>query len=213
MAFGFFFNMEKLSLGIAKKYAKKLTNNNYLLELEFEPPCIDEDNLLPNMEYGFIVITQLCCFVESFLNTILNACMNYSGDKLLRCSIEEKIDIIFLHYQQDFSEIKGSYEYETFRKVTKIRNEMTHFKKTYVGDGSQTPNFSIKGEKIGDFFTQKSMCEYCDNVEKLCEMIAQKLNLGINNSVDIIECDGRDELVNYIYDPVNTDIDPSRFEE
>jgi len=50
------------------------------------------------MKNGFVIITQLNVFFESFLNTILSSCMEYNGEKLLKCSIDEKIEMI--HYKK-----------------------------------------------------------------------------------------------------------------
>lgn len=97
MAFGFFFNMEKLSLIIAENHINNMTNNNYEDDV-----FLDSKNLLINLENGFVALTQLNCYFESFLNTIINSCMNYDGEIILKCSIEEKLEIIFMHYEKTY---------------------------------------------------------------------------------------------------------------
>ena len=59
MAFGYFMNMEKLSLTIAEKHISYMTENNY------EDDCfLNIEKLINNIESGFVVITQLSCYFE-----------------------------------------------------------------------------------------------------------------------------------------------------
>ena len=61
MAFSFYMNMERLSLEIAESHISNMTNNNY------EDDCfLKEQDLINNIKNGFVVITQLSCFFESF---------------------------------------------------------------------------------------------------------------------------------------------------
>lgn len=83
-------NMEKLTLEIINEHILFMTDYNY----EFET-FLSIDKLTNNMKNGFIIITQLNCFIESFLNTIINSCMDYNGESLLKCNIEEKMDLFF----------------------------------------------------------------------------------------------------------------------
>ena len=68
MSFGYFMNMEKLSLRIVEKHLPYMTDNNY------EDDCfLNIEELINNIENGFVIITQLSCYFESFLNTVINA--------------------------------------------------------------------------------------------------------------------------------------------
>ena len=206
MAFGYYMNMEKLSLEIAKKHISQMTNDNYL-----DDTFLDMDKMKNNLENGFVVITQMSCFFESFLNTIINACMHYNGDTLLKCSVSEKIDIIFMHYKKDWKEISGQHPWGIFRMTTKVRNEMIHFKKTFVGFGSYLPDFELGGRNVSSFFTKQSMEKIYQGHIELAQLIAQELGLSIFENIGIFEGDGRDGLVNYVYCE-DIDIDDSRFE-
>lgn len=124
MAFGFFMNMERISLDIAKGHINYMTNDNMEDDV-----FLDQQKLEINIKNGFIIITQLITFLESFLNTILNNCIKYKDKELLKVSIDEK------------------------------------------------------------------------------------LNLNVFHNINIFECDGRDGLVNYVYDKELTMIDESRYEE
>lgn len=209
MSFSFYMNMEKLSVMIAKEHIDHMTNDN----MDLKDGCIiDADRLLNNIKNGFICITQMNCYMESFLNTIISSCIGYEGETLLKCSHEEKFDIIFLHYHKDFAEIKAQNAWALYKKTTKVRNEMIHFKKTYVGEGTAVPDFKLAGEYVKDFFTQDQMKILLNAHIELAERIAKTLELTISDSVDVLACDGRDGLVNYIYVEKTTDIDESRFE-
>ena len=207
MSFGYFMNMEKLSLTIAEKHISYMTDDNYEDDV-----FLDVEKLTNNIENGFVVITQLSCYFESFLNTIINACMNYDGETLLKCSVEEKIDLIFMHYQKDWAVVKGKNPWSIYKKTTRVRNEMIHFKKTYITDGTGLPNFELGKQRVAEFFTKKNMEVVQNGYINLTELIAATLGLKIFKEIDIFECDGRDGLVNYVYDDDNIDIDESRFE-
>ena len=208
MAWGFFMNMERLSLDIAKEHAKNMTNDNMEDDI-----FLDETKIKNNIKNGFIVITQLNTFIESFLNTILNNCIGYNEKELLKTSVDEKLEIIFLYYKKDLSIVKSQHTWERYKRIIKVRNEMIHFKKTYIGDGSWIPNFSIANIEAKTFFTQSYMEDSISQIILLGDIIAKELNLNTFHNINVFECDGRDGLVNYVYDKYMINIDESRFEK
>lgn len=115
MSFGNFMNMEKLTLEIIDEHISYMTDNNY----EFET-FLSIDKLTNNMKNGFVIITQLSCFIESFLNTIINSCMDYNGESLLKCNIEEKMDLVFLYYKKKWSNIKGQNPWAIYKKLQEL---------------------------------------------------------------------------------------------
>ena len=138
--------------------------------------------------------------------------MNYNGEVLLKCSVDEKIDFIFMHYQKDLQNVKGQNPWEIYKKTTKVRNEMIHYKKTYIGDGIGIPDFKLGGQGVAQFFTQQNMTKIKNGYVRLAELISTNLGLNISKDIQIFECDGRDGLVNYVYSKTNTNIDESRYE-
>ena len=104
MAFGYYMNMERMTLDIAREHLNYMTNDNMLYDV-----FLDEIKLINNVKNGFIIITQLNVFVESFVNTILNKCIGYNKEQLLKTSVDEKLEIIFLYYKKDFSIIKSQH--------------------------------------------------------------------------------------------------------
>ena len=207
MSFGNFMNMEKLTLEIINDHISNMTDDNYEVET-----FLSIDKLTNNMKNGFVIITQLSCFIESFLNTIINSCMDYNGESLLKCNIEEKMDLVFLYYKKEWSNIKGQNPWAIYKKTTKVRNEMIHFKRTYIGDGTGIPNFEFGGQKVSGFFTQSNMKSLTEKHIELAKLIADALELSIYEEGSIFECDGRDGLVNYVYDKNMIDVDETRFE-
>ena len=90
---------------------------------------------------------------------------------------------------------------------------MIHFKKTYIGHGSGTPDFTLGGESAANFFTKKSLEKALSDLIKLTHLIADSIGLNIFENINVIECDGRDGLVNYVYNKQDIEIDESRFDE
>lgn len=206
MAFSFFLNMEQLALEIAKQHIECMTDENHqLFDGIIDDIYLDFDVFKNNLSNGFVAITQLSCYIESFINTILNSCINYQGETLLKKSIDEKIEIIFLYYHKDFSSIKKTHYYESYRIATRIRNELIHFKHTYVCESSWLTNFEICKQPVAVFFTKKHLTKIYNNYISLCKLIASTLELTIHENVDIFACDGKDTIVNYV---MNSDILP-----
>lgn len=202
MSFSYYLNMEQLSLQIAKQHILNMTDTIYCDDVG-----LDWEKSINNIQNGFVVVTQLNCYIESFLNTIINACIGYDKELLLKCSIDEKIELIFMHYNKSFDEIKGQHTWGSFRKTQKIRNEMIHFKKTYIGDGTEIPNFELGRQNVADFFTKGNMQKTLQEHVALAKSIANTLGLRIYESVEIFQCDGMDDLVNYVYDPNKVHVD------
>lgn len=208
MAFEYYMNMEKISLDIAKEHIENMTDDNMEDDI-----FLDEEKLKNNIKNGFVVITQLITFLESFLNTILNTCVEYKGKELLKSSIDEKLEIIFLYYKKDLSIVKSQHYWECFRRILKVRNEMIHYKISSIGMGTGIPDFLFAGIEAKSFFTRQYMQEATDKIIVLGDLIANELNLRIFHDINIFECDGRDGLVNYIYDEEKIMIDETRYEE
>ena len=90
---------------------------------------------------------------------------------------------------------------------------MIHFKKTYVGDGSGIPDFQLCGERVAEFFTKENIKILLEGHIELAKSIASELSLQIFEKINVFECDGRDGLVNYVFDETILYIDESRFQE
>lgn len=209
MARCFYLNMEQLSIQVAREQAALMTDSNRFDD-ERLYIFIDETKFIPNIKRGMIVITMLTCYIESFLNSIISSCLNYEGDTLLKLSMEEKMDVIFLSDPELLKSIKSRNEYRVYKKTNQIRNELIHFKKSWISDGSGLMSVTIKKHNLESYFTKTQMEFCCDCYEKLLKMIASNKGLSIYKNVGIIACDGRDGLVNYVFKKDGVDIDDSR---
>lgn len=194
MAFSFYFNMEKLALEIANEHLENMTDDNMYDDL-----WLDDNKLSNNLKNGFIIITQLITFFESFLNSILIDCIGYSGEKLLKCSNDEKIEIIFMHYKKQFNNIKSSHLWENHIKNNRIRNELIHFKEINIGDGGMLPDFYICKVSVKDFFIKSNITNIIKKYVELVELISSTLGLKIYHDVEIFACDGKSDEVKYVY--------------
>lgn len=128
MSFGYYMNMEKISLEIAEEHIDFMEDN--LLDEKLND-CLDIDKTILNIKNGFVAITQLVTFIESFLNTIITTCMLNENELFLKMNIEEKLELICMYYKKDSQEIKSKHYWEYFKKMNKIRNELIHYKKRF----------------------------------------------------------------------------------
>lgn len=207
MAFSYFFNMEKLSLSIAQEHIQGMTEDMNYIDNFF-----DDDKLINNLKNGFVELTMLNSFIESFVNTIIDSCMKYDGEVLLKCSIDEKIEIIFMYYGKDFRVLKSKDAWGTYKSASKVRNELIHFKKSYIGDGTGTPDFMIGKQRISDFFIRSKLEKIYEKYIELTDLIANMIGLKIYKEIGVFGCDGKDGLVNYVFNPEEIIVDDDRFE-
>lgn len=207
MSFGYYMNMERLSLEIAKEHIELMEENIQDSQIcEF----IDIDKMITNIKNGFVVITQLMTFIESFLNTIITTCMIEKNELFLKMSIDEKVEIICLYYRVKSSKIKGIHYWEVLKKMTKIRNELIHYKNSLICECIAISDYSIANESVKKYFIKSNMQKIMEQIVKLASHIAKVLGLRINKNVNIIECDARDGLTSYVFDEKIIDIDPDR---
>jgi len=195
MAFHYYFNMEPLALRIAQTHINNMTNNNYI---DGEDVFLDELKTINNLENGFVCLTQLSCYFESFLNTIITKCISYDGDVLLRCSIDEKLEIIYMHFNKDLLELKSSHFWQNYRQSTKVRNEMIHYKKTSIGWGGEIPQFKIGNQEVATYFTKDNMQNIFSKYKSLCSLIVKHLDLKISEDISIFSCDGTGYSLHYV---------------
>lgn len=195
MSFNNYINTENLSLEVVEDHINYMTNDNYTAD-----KVIDIDKLTNNIKIGFVIITQLNCYFESFINTIINYCIGCDKDSILKRSIEEKLDIICVYYKKELSNVKSRDEWEKYKIATRVRNEMIHFKRTYIGEGVGIPIFKIGGQVVSDYFTKDNMNLIKEKHIALTKNIADTFGLDINTDKTIFSCDAKDGLANYVYD-------------
>lgn len=199
MSVGFYMNMEKMSLNIVKEHLQYMTNDNILKGFE-DLKYLDQEKLEANIKNGFIIITQLSIFIESFLNTILNNCVKYESENILKSKIEEKLEIIFLYYRKELITVRSNNYWKIFKEMTSVRNEMIHFKGVEIDDGLGLFDFKIKNISVNCYFTKGNMENLIDKIIKLSELIAEQLDLKIFSDINIFQCDAKDGIGYYVYE-------------
>lgn len=164
--------MEPLLISIAEDNISKMWEN---MEDDIILGFLDHSKIEDNFRYGFIAITAIVNFVESFLNTIIRDCI-YSkssiGSKLyteneesididdrnekLKQNITKKIDFICNYYGLERSLIKGGKEFFRFSELNEIRNNLVHYKIKWECEGLSISDFSLsKNKTFKNFFSKR----------------------------------------------------------
>lgn len=191
MAFKYYLNMEQLMLDAAKEHISNMSDNNCK-----EDTFLDYDKISNNLKNGFIVITMLISFIESFLNSIIYLYIDEKAD--LRKDINEKMKIIFDYYEKDKRCITKTTLWMKYKETANVRNELIHFKKCFMAYGGDIPDVNIGGKLIGEYFIKSEMMKIYDNHKMLAKMIANELGLQVFNDVKIFQCDEAVEPCHYV---------------
>ena len=165
----------------------------------FDDECkefLDLKKLENNIKNGFIAITQFKVFIESLLNTIINL----KGD--LSCldieNIFNKMKYVCSIYDKDFSFIEKNKCLKTFKKMNRLRNNMIHYKNSFIYDGTAIYDFEIGKVSVKKYFTKFNFEKLFNQVIELGDLIAKTLGLIVRNDISIFECDGKDGITGYI---------------
>ena len=205
MAFGIFLNFEKVSVEIIEEQIAKMTNNNVIHYGDPTLDELDEENFIKNLKNGSVAIVFIQNLFETSLNTILRRRAEISETDILKSSISVKLQIISLIYGFELSTIKSDHSYEIYREIEKIRNDITHFKSNILCEATLFPadvkiDLGTSKKPLATIFTQDYISEGYKQVKKLIELICSKCGLYINEDAQIIDCDGRDALCEFIVD-------------
>ena len=193
-----------LILVIFRRNDRKYNENEY-------PDFLDMDKVTYNIKHGFIAITQLIIFLESFFNTIINKCMLKNNELLLKMNINEKLEVICLYYKKEPCLIKSKNFWDTYLKLNRIRNELIHYKDSLINESSAIQDFKIGNISVKEIFIKSKMKKNYKHIIKLTEHIANILELKINKKINIIECDAKDSLTDYVYDQKKLDLEEDDF--
>lgn len=195
MSHKFCLNMELLSLSIAETCISKMTNSNYsaLSSEEAWPYAHDEEALKNNLSAGFIAVTMLHCYYESFLNTILRDFLGYNPEgSVIKGGEAAKLEIIFNGNEDKLIRIKNEAYWRDAHRILKLRNHLIHYKNNMSDEYSSYPpikSWEIGNEILNDFFL-KAEVEKCSNAIKLLVSdIAHVMNLEVGKETDPIICD------------------------
>jgi hypothetical protein len=197
-------NIEPLTLEVVDEHIDKMTEKNTIYDKDADLEIMPEDILLNNIKHGYVVVSMLTSYVESTLNTILRDCVGYFGDILLKLSVDEKLELLYMHYKVNISTLRSFHQWETYTKMRKIRNALTHYKDNhigYIGHGMGLPQqWSKPYDIIGDFFTTRQMRKAKNDTMSMLAKIAEDFRLSINQNAKVFSCPDYDELPS-VYKP------------
>jgi len=200
-------NLEILALEIAVTHIGMMTDSNAYFDTSVELEISDEAAFINNIKNGWITVSMLCNYVESIINTILRDCVNCDSDGLLKSSISDKLDILYLYYKADISVLKKEHYWETFKKLTRIRNELTHYKRNHIGAmgyGYGVPlSWRKPFEDIDDYFTQSKMNKVKNEILQFCNNFVRDLGLVISPQARLF--DDMEDAVPFVYKPSDYD--------
>ena len=204
MAATWYMNLEVLALEIVDECLVKMTQTNTIYDDDAELDIMPEELFHNNLKQGCIIVSMLNNYVESMVNTIFRECVGYCGERLMRLNIEEKIELLYMHYKADISEIQKLHFWESFQRLKKIRNELTHYKNNYIGavgfGYGVLQQFPKPLNGIGEYFTASEMQRAKNNIVALIARIATDFGLQVNTQVQLFSSPEHEQWTS-IYDP------------
>jgi hypothetical protein len=191
MAFHYYINMEMLALDIANESINRMTDSNILYDENGNVEESDWDAFQNNFKNGWIVVSMMNNYIECIINTILRDCVCYNGEKLLKASMEEKLEILYMYYKTDITVIKSEHYWGELKKLIKIRNELTHFKNNYIGISGSVPlSWNKPLDEVGDYFTSIKIKKVKNKIITLANKIVSDLGLAINTNAGLLYGEG-----------------------
>ena len=197
MAWRLYFNMEKVAIDLIKENLEQMTNENFP-EMDFSNydffDKIDFIQIENNIKRGFLISTLICSLVEASINNILIKSVDNIDDRTFESSNENKIYILSVKHQFNYSEIKGHHLYKKFKDINKIRNELIHFKNNDIGQGQIVTSIPLRNigkiRNLEDIFIKSELQKYFENALKLIKLFCNKCGLSMYQDCGILTCDG-----------------------
>ncbi len=210
MAFSIFLNFEKLSTKIIEDAIANMNDDNILYYENAPTDEINEVVFLKNLYHGSIAATFIVNLYETALNTIITRRLECTELDIIKTSHNVKLQLICTIFHTDFSEIKRDNSYSNVQSVIKLRNDITHFKYNEVEEGhyitkDTTIPMGTTKESLANMFTKTHMEKCYQGVIAFLELLCEKCELVLNKDCQIIDCDGRDLLCEYIVTKIDFD--------
>ena len=202
MAFGIFLNFEKLSLEIIKENISKMTDDNSV-HCDYEPQEINEENFLNNLHYGSIAAMFIVNLYETTLNTIVSKRLECVEPDILKTSHNVKLQLICTMFGADYQTIKSDNSFSIVKSIIQLRNDFTHYKYNevcmghYISTECKIPMGTSK-LAMADMFTKSYMEKCFKGVVNFLNLICENCGLVIYENCEIIDCDGRDSLCEFV---------------
>lgn len=202
MAVQIILNFEKISMQIIEDEISKMTDDNISEEYEDISP-VDDEKFINNLYHGSIAATFIVNLYEASINTIIGKQLEWDEEEILRASLNVKLQIICKMYNVDYSTIKSHHSYALFKKIEKLRNDIIHYKYNeacmghFISDKTTMPKGTSK-DTLAEMFTKSYMTMCYNGVLSLLNLICEKCGLVLNTRCEVIDCDGRDCLCEFI---------------
>ncbi len=202
MAFSILLNLEKLSLQIIEDNISKMSDDNKLL-CDYEPQEINEPEFLKNLYYGSIASMFIVNLYETTLNTIVSKRLECVEPDILKTSHNVKLQLICTIFGADFASIKGDNSFSIVKSIIQLRNDITHYKYNevcmghYISTEAKIPMGTSK-LAMADMFTKSYMEKCFKGVMDFLNLLCKKCGLVIYEDCLVIDCDGRDDLCEFV---------------
>lgn len=206
MSHASYLNMELIMLDAIEHHINLMHDD--LMDPSFTG-FIHPDLAIHNIKHGFVAVTMLSTYFDSFLNHVIEGILKYEGERLLRFNTEDKIEILYIFFNKE-NTLKGNHFWGTYKKVIRVRNELVHFKKRYIGSSTGFPHIEIKGERLLELFKRSNMLGVLSDFKELTKKIADDFGLKINDNAPFVHCSGvgdPDYTDVYVYDPLKPNHD------
>lgn len=202
MSHGFFLNMEPILNTAINDNISKLRDDLVISEPDdFEQ--LNLDALVYNFQYGSIACILMATLYETVINTIITSKLKYNDEDVLKASSNVKIQIICHDYGFEFATLKSDNSYGVVKEIIKLRNDIVHYKTNMLYEGvipwadMTKPEFTSK-KPLAYSFAKSTMQKYFTELNKFINLLCDKCDLKVNEYCQIIECDGRNGIVDYI---------------
>ena len=202
MAFDIYLNFEKLSLQIIKDSIANMTDDN-ALPYNDEPFGVDDEKFLNNLRYGSIASMFIVNLYETTLNTIVSKRLECEEPDILKTSHNVKLQLICTMFGADFASLKSDNSFSQVKSIIQLRNDITHYKHNkvcmghYITTDATIPMGTTK-LAMAKMFTKSYMEKSLKGVMDFLNLLCEKCNLAICDSCEVIDCDGRDALCEFV---------------
>ena len=93
------------------------------------------------------------------------------------------------------------FSFKQYNDVSKVRNEMIHYKVSVKEHASRLADFKISQMDASKVFSKSWLQRNEEGIKKLVKIIAGDLGYGIKDDIPIVSSDGMDPIYNYVYKP------------
>jgi len=203
VAYGLYLNFERLSMNIIENEISNMTDDNIIYHGD---DCCDELNervFINNLYHGVIVASHIVNLYETALNTIVGRRLRCTEDEVLKTSHNVKLQLICTMYRTDLLAIKSDHNYGIVQSIIKLRNDITHYKSNEICEGIvvssevKMPRGTSK-DPLAEMFTRSYMQKCYEGTLALLSKICDNCGLALYKDCQIIDCDGRDLLCEFI---------------